>query len=104
MKKHKIVRFKTFFGWVSFDSPKCWCKQKKKRGQFGFANVVLTLALILFFFIFLPGINVGLNVILNSSAVGSGNTYGGQIALVLFGVITFVMLGAIGMNLARSST
>lgn len=74
------------------------------RGQFGFANVVLTLALILFFFIFLPGINEGLNIIMNSSAVGSGNVYGGQVALVMFGVLSFVMLGTIGMNLARSSS
>jgi hypothetical protein len=73
------------------------------RGQFGFANVVLTLALILFFFIFLPGLTAGANIILNSSAATSANTYGGSAAGVLFGVIFFVMLGAIGMNLARSS-
>lgn len=75
-----------------------------KRGQFGFVNVVLTLALILFFFIFLPGINEGLNIIFNSTAVGSTNTYGGQIAALMFGVLSFVMLGAIGINLARSSS
>lgn len=67
------------------------------RGQFGFSNVVLVVFLLLVLSFFYPVLLSQTNAILNKSATD-------QTARVLFMVIPFFVIGAIGLNLARNSS